>query len=299
MSNEAFRCGFVAIAGRPNVGKSTLVNALVGHKISIVSPKPQTTRQRVLGLRNTESAQLVFVDTPGIHGGGKRMLNRSMNRSASSAIFDADVIVLVVEALRWTDQDERVLSQCLRAECPLGVVINKIDTLRGRTRLLPFIQSLQHKAKFEFIVPVSAERGENLAELERVLMEHLPESPPLFPHEQITDQPEIMRAGEMVREQLMRVLQQEVPYSTAVQIDEFKEERGLLRIAATIWVEREGQKAIVIGNNGLQLKKIGQEARMEMQRAFGKKVFLQLWVKVRENWADDERALRQLGLDDT
>lgn len=299
MSSDNSRCGFIAVAGRPNVGKSTLVNALVGHKISIVSPKPQTTRQRVLGILNTQSAQLVFVDTPGIHGGGKRMLNRRMNQSASSAIFDADVILLVVEALRWTEQDERVLVQCLRAERPLGVVINKIDTVRGRTQLLPYIQSLQNKAEFAFIVPVSAERRENLVELERVLVEHLPESPPLFPHEQITDQPQVMRAGELVREQLMRVLQQEVPYSTAVQIDEFKEETGLLRIAATIWVEREGQKAIVIGSNGAQLKKIGQEARMEMQRAFGKKVFLQLWVKVRENWADDERALRQLGLEDT
>lgn len=299
MNTDSFHCGFIAVAGRPNVGKSTLVNALVGHKVSIVSPKPQTTRQRVLGILNRESAQLIFVDTPGIHGGGKRMLNRNMNRSASSAIFDADVILLVVEALRWTEQDERVLDQCVRAGRPLGVVINKIDTVRGRTQLLPYIQSFQNKAEFDFIVPVSAERRENLSELERVLIEQLPESPPLFPHEQITDQPQVMRAGEMVREQLMRVLQQEVPYSTAVQIDEFKDEDGLLRIAATIWVEREGQKAIVIGSNGAQLKKIGQEARMEMQGAFGKKVFLQLWVKVRENWADDERALRQLGLEDT
>lgn len=299
MTEPPFHCGFIAVAGRPNVGKSTLINALVGHKISIVSPKPQTTRQRVLGIRNTGAAQLIFIDTPGIHAGGKRILNRRMNRSASSAVSDADLVLLVVEALRWDEQDQRVLRQCVQSGRLLGLVINKTDTLRDTARLLPYLQDLQGRAEFGFMVPVSARHDDNLTELERLLVQHLPESPPLFPREQITDQDQRVRAAELVREQLILALQQELPYSVAVQVDEFKREEKLLRISATIWVERDGQKAIVIGHNGDMLKHVGREARLELQKAFVCKVFLQLWVKVRENWSDDEHALRQFGIEDT
>lgn len=299
MTDTAFRCGFVAIAGRPNVGKSTLINALVGHKISIVSPKPQTTRHRVLGIHNSDTAQLIFVDTPGIHAGGKRVLNRRMNRSASNAIADADIVLMMVEALRWTEQDDWVLRQCVQSGRPLGLIVNKVDTLHGRTQLLPYLQELQGKADFLFMVPISAEHRDNLDALEKQIVEHLPESPPLFPREQVTDQTQTARAAEFIREQLMLALQQEVPYSVAVQVDEFNDEPKLLRIGATIWVERDGQKAIVIGHGGELLKQIGRGARLELQKVFGKKVFLQLWVKVRQNWADDERALRQFGIEDT
>lgn len=299
MSDNAFRCGFIAIAGRPNVGKSTLINALVGHKVSIVSPKPQTTRYRVLGIHNTDMSQLIFVDTPGIHDGGKRVLNRRMNRSAENAISDADMVLLMVEALRWTEQDDWVLRQCVQTKRPLGVIVNKIDTLQSSTQLLPYLQALQSKAEFIFMVPVSARDHDNLEELEQLVTQQLPESPALYPREQVTDQTQTARAAEFIREQLMLALQQEVPYSIAVQVDEFVDEAKLLRISATIWVEREGQKAIVIGHDGALLKKVGRGARLELQKIFGKKIFLQLWVKVRENWADDERSLRQFGIEDT
>ncbi|HET7922441.1 MAG TPA: GTPase Era [Gammaproteobacteria bacterium] len=298
MTDRPFRCGFIAVAGRPNVGKSTLVNALVGHKVSIVSPRPQTTRQRILGILDTEAAQLVFVDTPGIHAGGKRALNRRMNRAASSAVTDADLVLLVLEAMVWREQDEWVLRQCVQSGRPLGVVINKLDTLTASTQLLPYLDHLRDKAAFQFMVPVSARKQDNLRELVRVVTQALPESPALFPVGQVTDQSDAARAAELIREQMMRALQQELPYSAAVQIEEFAQQEKLLRIGATLWVEREGQKAIVIGKGGAMLKQIGHDARMELQKLFGKKVYLRLWVKVRENWADSEPALRQLGIED-
>ena len=299
MSDPGFRCGFIAIAGRPNVGKSTLVNALVGNKISIVSPKPQTTRGRLLGILKRERSQLIFVDTPGIHAGGRRALNRRMNRAASSAIADADMVLLMVEGTQWRDQDDRILRQCVASGRPVGLLINKIDTLESRDQLLPFLENSKDKADFIFMIPISARSGDNIDDLVRTIERHLPESPPLFPVEQVTDQTQIFRAGELVREQLMLQLQQEVPYSIAVQIEEFRDEPKLVKISATSWVEREGQKAIVIGRQGAMLKKIGRCARLELEKAFGKKVYLQLWVKVRENWSDDERALQQLGIEDT
>lgn len=299
MSDQGFRCGFIAIAGRPNVGKSTLVNALVGNKISIVSPKPQTTRGRLLGILNRERSQLIFVDTPGIHAGGQRALNRRMNRAASSAIADADLVLLMVEGTQWRDQDEKILRQCMASGRPVGLLINKIDTLESRNQLLPFLEMLKDKADFIFMIPISARSGDNIDDVVNIIESHLPESPPLFPVEQVTDQTQIFRAGEFVREQLMLQLQQEVPYSIAVQVEEFEDEPKLVKISATIWVEREGQKAIVIGRQGAMLKKIGRHSRLELEKAFGKKVYLQLWVKVRENWSDDERALQQLGIEDT
>ena len=297
MSDSAFRAGFIALAGRPNVGKSTLLNALVGRKLSIVTAKPQTTRRRVLGIKTLPAAQLIFVDTPGLHSGERRAINRSMNRAAVAAASEADLCALVVEALHWNDDDELALKRLRELRCPLGLVINKIDRCKPRAALLPFLEDLKVRHDFRFMVPVSAESGENLPELERTLVENLPLSSPLFPKDQITDQDDMLRAAEFVREQLMIALREELPYSVAVQVEEFTVEGNLLRISATIWVERESQKAIVIGEGGGQLKNIGRAARLAMEHELGKKVFLKLWVKLREDWADDERALAALGIE--
>lgn len=298
MVEPVFRAGFVAVAGRPNVGKSTLMNAVVGHKISIVTPKPQTTRRRVLGVKTLPDVQLIFVDTPGLHSGEKRALNRSMNRAAVAAASEADLCLLVVEALEWGKEDERALERLGSLGCPLALVVNKLDKVKPRERLLPFMQEMQSRHDFRFIVPVSAHKRENLDELERLLKDNLPESPMLFPANQLTDQDEALRASEFVREQLTLALREEVPYSVAVQIDDLKLDGEMLRVTATVWVEREGQKAIVIGQGGAMLKQVGRAARLEMEREFGRKVFLRLWVKVRENWADDERALATLGFEE-
>jgi GTP-binding protein Era len=297
MNAKSMRAGFIAIAGRPNVGKSTLLNALVGRKISIVTAKPQTTRRRILGVKTTASAQLVFVDTPGLHSGERRAINRSMNRTAIAAAGEADLCVQVVEALRWDDDDALALQRLHGLGQPLGLVVNKIDRCKPRTALLPFLEQVKTQHDYRFIVPVSAQNGENLAELEKTLVEYLPESPLLFPADQVTDQDDAARAAEFVREQLIVALREELPYSVAVQIEEFTLDGNMLRITATIWVEREGQKAIVIGEGGLLLKNVGRAARLAMEKEFGKKVFLKLWVKLRENWADDERALAILGID--
>ncbi len=297
MTETGFRAGFIAVAGRPNVGKSTLMNALVGRKISIVTPKPQTTRRRVLGVKTLPDAQLIFVDTPGLHSGEKRAINRSMNRAAVAAASEADLCLFVVEALQWGEVDEQALQRLISLERPIGLVVNKLDKARPRERLLPFLQEMQDRHAFLFMVPVSAYKAENLAELEKLIKENLPESPMLFPADQVTDQDEALRASEFVREQLIIALREEVPYSVAVQVDECVMDGTMLRVTATIWVEREGQKAIVIGQGGVLLKQVGKGARLEMEREFGCKVFLRMWVKVRENWADDERALATLGFE--
>lgn len=297
MVETAFRAGFVAVAGRPNVGKSTLVNAMVGRKVSIVTPKPQTTRRRILGVKTLPQAQIIFVDTPGLHSGENRAINRSMNRSAVTAAGEADLCLLVVEALHWGEEDEIALRRLGALGRPLGLVVNKIDQARPREKLLPFMQEMAGRHDFKFMVPVSAYRAENLKELEKLLVDNLPDSPMLFPEEQVTDQDEALRASEFVREQLIIALREEVPYSVAVQVDECIMDGSMLRITATIWVEREGQKAIVIGQGGALLKQVGKAARLEMEREFRHKVFLRMWVKVRENWADDERALATLGFE--
>lgn len=299
MSNETeFRAGFVALAGRPNVGKSTLLNHMVGEKVAIVSSKPQTTRHRILGVRHLPDAQIIFVDTPGMHARTPREMNRYLNRTASSALADVDVIVFMAEGLRWTDDDELALERAKQAGPPLLLVVNKVDRIGDKRLLLPHLAELAKKADFVELIPLSVHRQLNIDALEQALLKLLPPSPPLFPRDQVTDRSDRFRAAELVREQLMRTLGQEVPYATTVEIEAFEAKEKLVRVSAVIWVERQGQKAIVIGRDGRQLKRIGQAARLEMERLFGRRVYLQLWVKVREDWSDDTRALRTLGYDE-
>lgn len=296
--DKAYRAGFVALVGRPNVGKSTLVNRLVGEKIAIVSRKPQTTRHRILGVRHLPAAQIIYVDTPGLHGRGAKEMNRYLNRAAADALADVDAVIFVVDGLHWTDDDALALAKAKGSGAPLILAVNKVDQIPDKSKLLPHLTELAKKADFAEIIPLSARRGTNLDDLEAAVVARLPESPQLFPDEQITDRSDRFRAAELVREQLMRYLGQELPYAATVQIESMELEERLVRVAALIWVERPGQKAIVIGKNGQLLKQIGQSAREEMERLFGRKVYLQLWVKVREGWSDDQQALRSLGYEE-
>jgi GTPase len=289
------RCGFAAIVGRPNVGKSTLLNALLGQKVSIVSPKPQTTRHRILGILTRPDAQVIFVDTPGLHSTARRAMNRQMNRAALASLQDADVNLLVVEALHWSDEDQRALDELTRQGRPIILVISKVDKVQAKERLLPFIEELSRKAHFAEVIPLSALKGSNLAQLPALIAQHLPHSPAHFPADQLTDRSQEFRAAEIVREKLTLRLHQELPYGLTVGIEQFKEEDGRLLVNAVIWVERSGQKAIVIGQAGEQLKEVGRSARIEMSNLFKRPVHLELWVKVKENWSDNEAALRQLG----
>ena len=297
-TEEDFRCGYVAIVGRPNVGKSTLLNCILGQKISITANRPQTTRHRILGVKTNKDSQVVYVDTPGLHLGGKQAINRYMNRAASSSITDVDVIIFVVDRTQWTEEDAHVLEKIKNAHVPVILAINKIDGLKEKDVLLPHLEMLGSKYAFNQIIPISAQKGEGVAQLETTVENLLPVSPPFFPDDQITDRSERFMAAEFVREKLVRSLSQELPYATTVEIEKFSVENGMRHIAAVIWVEREGQKGIIIGKKGQQLKKIGELARKDMERAFDGKVFLQLWVKVRSGWADDERVLRSLGYQD-
>lgn len=294
--SDGFRCGLVAIVGRPNVGKSTLLNRLVGQKVSITSRRPQTTRHRVLGIRTREKAQLIFVDTPGLHRDETgRRLGRIMNRTARASLEGIDVVAVVVTADGWRAEDEPALALARGSGRPVVLVINKCDRLESRDLLLPLIEESARRMPFAAVVPVSARTGDNLAELEALLTGLLPEQSACFDAEQVTDRSERFQAAEFVREQVFRAAGQEVPYSVAVEITEFRDEPKHTHIEAVIWVEKEGQKAILIGKGGDQLKSIGRAARLEMQKALGRKVWLGLWVKVREGWADDARALKSLG----
>ncbi|WP_386071081.1 GTPase Era [Tahibacter sp. UC22_41] len=290
------RCGLVALIGRPNVGKSTLQNALVGFRVSIVSPKPQTTRHRILGIATRPGAQMLFVDTPGMHADAKRAINRQLNRAARGAIEEVDVLVHVVEAGRWNDEDERVWQALKTAGKPVLLAINKIDTLKSRDALLPFIATATQGRDYAAVLLVSARRADGLKELEREIVARLPLAPPVYGEDEITDRSERFLAAELVREQLMRQLGQELPYSCTVEIEQYGErEDGVAEIGAVIWVERAGQKAIVIGAAGARLKEVGTAARLAMERLFERRVFLKLWVRVRENWSDDEAALKRFG----
>lgn len=296
--NKEFRCGYVALVGRPNVGKSTLLNHILGQKLSITSRKPQTTRHRLLGIKTTETSQIIYVDTPGIHQQAGKAINRYMNRAATSTIEDVHVVVFIVEALKWTDEDEMVLSRIKSSNVPAILAINKVDRIEDKDRLLPFLQEVSSKYDFKEVVPVSALRNTNVPELEKLIEQQLEVSEPFYPEDYITDRSSRFLAAEIVREKLMRTLGQELPYNITVEIEQFKEENNRLLINALIWVERDNQKAIVIGKKGQQLKKIGTQARQDMQKLFDNKVHLELWVKVKEGWSDDERALQSLGYTD-
>jgi GTP-binding protein Era len=335
---SGFRSGFVALVGRPNVGKSTLLNALIGQQLSIVTPRPQTTRDRVVGISNFPDGQIAFVDTPGLHEGARRALNRAMNRTAGSALADADLVVMVIDALKWTDEDELVLQRIQEAKRPAFAAVNKIDRLRDRARLLPQLERLSGYGLFSEIVPISALRADNLATLQRLILAALPEAPAMFPPDQLTDRSQRFRIGEIIREQLTLELHDEVPYGIAIEIESFEHTPGTSQasapaaaapeaetpiapgpaqrrrdrgtqhapppvtgsgrteVGAVIWVDREGQKPIVIGAGGERLKRVGRAARLKMNQQFGGRFHLTLWVKVREDWADDARALAQLGV---
>ena len=298
MATETRRCGYVAIVGRPNVGKSTLLNHLLGQKISITSRKPQTTRHRVLGIKTEAEHQIIFVDTPGLHKGAEKAINRYMNRAATAAMRDVDLVVFVVDRTAWTEEDAMVLEQIRQGGLPCLLVVNKVDLLEDKSSLLPHLEFLAQQADFAAILPVSALRRHNVEELEREILKFLPASEHFFPEEQITDRSQRFLAAEIVREKIMRQLGEEIPYAIAVEIEEFALEDGVLHISALILVERKGQKKILVGEGGTRLRSIGSDARRDMELLFDNKVMLRLWVKVRSGWSDDERALRSLGYDD-
>jgi GTP-binding protein Era len=298
MSSEIKRSGYVALVGRPNVGKSTLMNRILGQKLSITSRRPQTTRHRILGIHTHDDVQTVYVDTPGIHRSRNTAMNRYMNRAATTTLNDVDVVLFVVEGTRWTDEDDDVLARLAELSIPVVVAINKVDLVKDKSELLPVMQKLGEKLGTEKLIPLSAENGENVSALQTVIESLLPEGMQFYPDDQITDRSERFIAAEIIREKLTRQLGKELPYALTVEIQEFKREKELLNIAAIVFVERPGQKAIVIGKNGSMLKKIGKQARLDMEAYFDMHVYLNLWVKIREGWSDDERALRSLGYSD-
>ena len=289
------RCGYVAIVGRPNVGKSTLLNHILGQKLAITSRKPQTTRHNMLGIKTEGNVQAVYVDTPGLHKHNDKALNRYMNRSASSALKDVDVVVFVVDRTRWTDEDQLVLEKVQHVKCPILLAVNKADRLEDKSELLPHLNWLAEQLPQAEIVPISALQGQNLDTLEKLVGERLPESEHFYPEDQITDRSSRFLAAELIREKIMRQLGAELPYQITVEIEEFKQEGRILHIHGLILVERDGQKKIIIGDKGERIKRIGADARKDMETMFDSKVMLNLWVKVKDGWSDDERALRSLG----
>ena len=294
--NQKTYCGFIAIVGRPNVGKSTLLNKILGQKISITSRKAQTTRHRIVGIHTEGAYQAIYVDTPGLHIEEKRAINRLMNRAASSAIGDVDLIIFVVDGTHWNADDEMVLNKLRNAKAPVVLAINKVDNIKNKDDLLPFITDLGSKFNFAHIVPISAQRGNNVHQLEKIVRQSLRKGVHHFPEDYVTDRSQRFMASEIIREKLMRFTGEELPYSVTVEIEQFKvNERGTYEINGLILVEREGQKKMVIGAQGQKIKTIGMEARADMERLFDNKVHLELWVKVKSGWADDERALRSLG----
>lgn len=305
-----FRSGFVAIVGRPNVGKSTLMNHLLGQKLSITSRKPQTTRHKIIGIDSREHMQAVYVDTPGMHKKEVRAINKMMNKAAHSALRDVNLVLFVIDGQKWTQNDELVLEKLVNASMPVILVINKVDTLEDKRTILPLIEQRTKLMQFAEIVPVSALRGSNLDHLRDTIGKYLPFSPPLYAMDQVTDRSERFLASEVIREKIMRQLGEELPYDLTVQIESFKIEEPVMNpktgklkaactyIDATIFVERQGQKAIVIGDKGKKLKQIGMDARADMEKMFEQKIMLTLWVKVKGGWSDDERALKSLGYSD-
>ncbi len=296
--NKSERSGFAAIVGRPNVGKSTLLNRFIGLKLAITSHKPQTTRHSIVGVKTRDDGQIVFVDTPGIHRRGSQAMNRYLNRTAKAVLSDVDVLLFVVQAGVFNREDKLVLKTVIESKTPAILVINKIDLLEDKEELLPYIAELKELHDFLDVMLVSAKNGNQVEQLENRVLKVLPEGENIYPEDQLTDRSERFFAAELIREQLTRHYHQELPYATTVEIESFTEEDKLYRINALIWVERKGQKAILIGNKGEAMKKVGTMARKAMEKFLGKKVYLQLWVKVRESWSDDENALSRLGYTD-
>ena len=291
-------CGLVAIVGRPNVGKSTLLNYLVGEKISITSRKPQTTRHRILGIKTTGQTQMVFVDTPGMHTGQKKAINRYMNRTVQGVIGDVDLILFMTDRLNWTDEDMLVLSQLEHVDTPVYLIINKVDLLEDKTALLPAINKATEIFPFKEIFPLSALKQYNLEDLEKAIVRHMPAGDFFYPEDQLTDRNARFLAAEFIREKITRQIGDELPYEATVEIEEFRHEGDIIHISALILVEKGGQKKIVIGDKGSRLKLIGSEARRDLEKLLDAKVMLSLWVKVKSGWSDDERALKSLGYDD-
>ncbi|MFB3124264.1 MAG: GTPase Era [Woeseiaceae bacterium] len=295
MPERIIRCGFVAVVGRPNVGKSTLINAILGSKVSIVTPKPQTTRHRILAVYTRNDSQIIFVDTPGLHRGAAKTINRMMNRVATSALADADLILFVSEANRWTVEDQDVLDRLQKTPVPAIALLNKIDKVHPKEELLAVLSAMSERHTFDEVLPISAKLNDNLDRLVELIPAYLPESPALYPEEMITDRSESFQIAELIREKLTLLLRQEVPYGLTVEIEQMKKEPGGVGINAIIWVERDSQKGIVVGKGGNVLKKVGRSARLELKERLGVPVHLELWVKVKDSWADSEKELLRLG----
>lgn len=289
-------CGYIAIIGRPNVGKSTLLNHLLGKKISITSHKPQTTRHQIFGIKTQDNIQAVYVDTPGIHVKSEHVMGRFMNRAALTMINEVDVIVFMLDARAWTEEDELVLKNLKDVKCPVILALNKVDLIKDKQKLLPIIDKMAAKMQFTSIVPISVNKNINIDKLENLIHAHLPENIFFFPEDQITDKDDRFMIAETVREKIMRVTNQEVPYGTAVVVESMQEKNGMLHLDVVIWVERKGQKIIVIGKKGEKLKEIGKQARLDLEKRFKRKIFISLWVKIKEGWVDDKRSLGELGM---
>jgi GTP-binding protein Era len=298
MQNEELRCGYVGIVGRPNVGKSTLLNSILNEKICITSRKAQTTRHKILGIKTHEQCQTIYVDTPGMHKKSSHQINKIMNRTAESVLTDVDIILFVIDARKFTEEDELVLEKVKKVSCPVLLVINKVDFLKDKTVLFARCEALSKKMDFAEIVPISALKHDNVARLEKVIEAKLPLSPHFFPEGQHTDRTRAFTIAEIIREKILDLCSDEVPYSSTVTIESMAEENEIFHIHAILWVERESQKGIVIGKGGTHLRSIGQSARLELEKTFGKKIFLKLLVKVKQGWIDDKNALRQLGVDE-
>ena len=295
--SKVSRCGFVGIVGRPNVGKSTLLNYILGKKLSITSPKPQTTRHRILGVSTKGPIQTIYLDTPGLHQKQTKAINRYMNKTVYSAIKSVDVVLFLVDVRYWTDEDEQVLNAVKKANIPVILVLNKIDLLKAKEDLLPIIEEMQDKMDFHAVIPIAASKGENIENLNASVDELLPESIHFYPDDQMTDRNTQFFLGELVREKIMRQLEDEVPYAATAVIEKVEDTDKVIRINALIIVEREGQKRILIGKKGERLKSIGTQARHDMEDLLGKKVYLELWVKVKANWSDREGLLQDFGYD--
>ncbi|MES9928786.1 MAG: GTPase Era [Candidatus Thiodiazotropha sp. 6PDIVS] len=295
MSKPENHCGYAAIVGRPNVGKSTLLNRVLGIRLAITSHKAQTTRHTILGVNSLKGGQVIYVDTPGIHERSDNAMNRYLNRTAKTALTGVDLLIFVVEALRWTKEDEKVLSLVKESGIPAIAVVNKVDLIKQKEALLPYLSELSTRYGFLEIIPLSARNGRNLETLEDLVLKALPEGENVYPDDQLTDRPEKFFAAELIREQITRRYAKELPYAVSVEIERFEEQSGLYRINGVIWVEKPGQKGIIIGKDGLALKEVATQARKAMQTFFDCKVHLELWVKVKKSWSSDEAALVRLG----